>query len=156
MSDNTIQKFGVGNEIDSQLVISERLLSNMITQIKEGIGRSEKLTQDSSKLLIVISDKQDKTESLLDNMKESINIHDAHIVEIVKDRHDVLITKIGDNTEDHKNIIESTVNNHKEICDSIRQLKDMVTKFMTIGGLTITGLSLITIFLSYAVWFKGP
>lgn len=152
---NDINKFNtIESNRDTSLVLSERLVDSMFGNIKDGLSRTEKLTQNVGSTIIVISEKQDVLQVSIDKLENIAINHDERLTTVLNVKTNIIIEKLEDNTkdniEDHKNI-NNIIN---IVSNKIDKIDKNIYKFMVFSGVINIVLGIITGILTWFIFFK--
>lgn len=109
-TDNSDNGPEYSNEEKTNMILSSKLLENMIDQLKEGLGRVEKLVQSESEFVLILKELHDKTLFKLSDMNKDNAIQNEQLVTLVKDQVLSILREIANESRDHDAIIAAIDN----------------------------------------------
>jgi len=136
---------------DTTLVLSERLLNSLFEHMKDGLNRTEKLVQEMSKVVIMTSEKQDNLEHVLNKFHQNIVSNNQTVIQTLENNIELLKSKGDENIRNHQHTKSSLDNLGKDV----NNIKNNIYKYFVSISVVNTVIGLITIILSWFVFFKN-
>jgi len=91
---------------DTNMILSSKLLSSMIQQIKDSLTRLSELIAKTSETVIIISGHQKDHDNILNELRKDVSKLESRLTELVKDQSLFIINEIKLNSEQHNTILK--------------------------------------------------